>query len=228
MTTILNPWLVIPVDTCAEGDFDAFAECQLSGFDQPKSEVWALYMIPDGAPLPDPWTSEGGWTGVIDNTDTTGTKGRYMAGKGSFLEVESEQVNLSEGRYQEVKGRVHELRFRVLQMHAGHIVFGKWLQRNWRGFSVYLSTVGDKLIGGSSGIKPYFVDAKFPLGEGDTTREFIDITMRFLLLQFPDRTSDPTNFEPASPNVPAVGGPVWGDGADEWWDFGGGAGADGS
>jgi hypothetical protein len=85
MTEILNPWLVIPVDTCAEGDFDAFAECQLSGFDQPKSEVWALYMIPDGAPLPDPWTSEGGWTGVIDNTDTTGTKGRYMAGKGSFL-----------------------------------------------------------------------------------------------------------------------------------------------
>ena len=66
-------------------------------------------------------------------------------------------------------------------MDEGHYNFGRKLQNNVRSFSIWLETLGERMIGGDIGIKPFYVNADFPLNGENGDRESMIVTMDFFL-----------------------------------------------
>lgn len=217
-----NPFLTVPLDVCEKYELLEFVEDQDSiCYDQKLSEVCGVVILPYKAARPSDWTTIAGLEGVIDNSDLTMTKARYLVGIGSFLPDEKVIVNLANGRVVEVRDRSSTLKFRELNMTEGHRRFGELLQLGWKDFDVYLETNGGRLIGGEFGMRPRFVDSDFPFEEGNNSRERMDVTMTFFFLQQPAMIDSPLNFNNTSgewgdPEVPEG----WGDPEEgEVWGF---------
>lgn len=165
---------------CDDFSLAAFCIDQSGGaYIQRSSQVCALIVLPPTATPPSNWATISGWSGVIDNGDLSGQKGRYLAGIGSFLPFAQNDVILSGGRYEEVQDSQYQLKFSVTDMHPGHVSFGRQLERNWTDFFVWLETLGGRLIGGPNGMSPHLVGAKFPFDSGSASTERIDISMNF-------------------------------------------------
>lgn len=185
-----NPFTVLPITLCDATDLPAFAQCQdTTTYLQYRSQVGGLLILPVGATPPDDWENESDWSGVVDNSDTTNTNAKYLVGRGSFLPNSQTDINLSGGRLLEVRERFYRLVFTVLNMNDGHADFGRKLQKNVRNFDVWIQTIGDRIIGGSTGMRPIFVNADFYFNEGEADREQMIIVMDFAFGQFPDMTS---------------------------------------
>ena len=226
-----NPFTTIPVGVCDDLALPAFSLCQDgTAYEQRYSEVCGIIVLPQDAPKPTNWTTMAGWEGLIKNDDLTGMKGRYLVGIGDFLQTDVIIVNLSDGRRRTTDQRTLRLDHTVLQMHVGHALFGLQLQANKRDFSVWIETVGHRLIGGPNGLFPIFTDADFPFRRGETSREELDIIMEFGLPNFPLTTLlsfaftpegvvDPEEVDPGSGGGTVWGDPtvpeIWGNG-DEW------------
>lgn len=180
--TIGNPFTVLPETLCSDYDLPVFPTCQDSVYySQLHSQISGLVILPYGAAVPGDWTSIDDWSATIDNTDTTGEKARYLVGKGSFLPNQQVQAVLSGGRLTENRERSYRLTFSVLNMDDGHAEFGRKLQNNLRNFTMWLETLGSRMIGGATGIKPFLVNADFPFNGENGDKESMVVTMDFFL-----------------------------------------------
>lgn len=180
--TIGNPFTVLPETLCNDYDLPVFPTCQDSVYySQLHSQISGLVILPYGASVPGDWTSIDDWAATIDNTDTTGEKARYLVGKGSFLPNQQVQAVLSGGRLTENRERSYRLTFSVLNMDDGHAEFGRKLQNNLRNFTMWLETLGSRMIGGATGIKPFLVNADFPFNGENGDKESMVVTMDFFL-----------------------------------------------
>lgn len=179
---MIRPFDILPETLCDDFALPVFPDNQdCTTYAQKRSQVCGLIILPDGATPPDDWTMISGWAGVIDNSDTTGASARYITGVGAFLPKEVITVNLAGGRHISNADRGYTLTLSISNMDAGHMEFGRKLQRNLKNFSVWIQTVGDRLIGGDYGIKPFYVNAEFPFGQGGNDREQITVAMDFFL-----------------------------------------------
>ena len=180
--TIGNPYLDNYATQCQDLDLPVFPTDQdCTNYPQLRSQIAGLIILPNTATAPTDWQDIADWTATIDNTDTTGDKARYLVGKGSFLPQSQVEVNLAGGRVIENRERAYRLTQVIYNMDEGHWNFGRKLQNNLRNFRLWLETLGGRLIGGASGIKPFYVNADFTFGNGNDDREAMVITMDFFL-----------------------------------------------
>ena len=201
-----NPFTTLPITLCGADDLPAFAQCQTgSNYIQLRSQVSALLILPVGATPPDDWELESDWSGVVDNTNTDNTKVKYIVGRGSFLQNGLTEINLSGGRRIENRERFYRLTLNVLNTNDGHADFARKLQKNIRDFDVWIQTLGDRIIGGEYGMRPFYVNADFLFTEGNNDREVIQIVMDFAFEHFPEMTSMVADFN-GTPIEPAPAG----------------------
>ena len=201
-----NPFTTLPITLCGADDLPAFAQCQTgTSYIQLRSQVGGLLILPVGATPPTDWELESDWSDVVDNTNEDNTKAKYLVGRGSFLPNGITEVNLAGGRLIENRERFYRLTFNVVNTNDGHADFGRKLQKNIRDFDVWIQTIGDRIIGGSVGMRPVYVNAEFPFAEGNNDREVIQIVMDFAFEHFPAMTSMVADFN-GTPITPAPAG----------------------
>ncbi len=201
-----NPFTILPDTLCDAFDIPALAQCQdTTTYLQLRSQVGGLLILPVGATPPDDWELQSDWASVVDNSATDNSKAKYLVGRGSFLPNGIVDINLAGGRLIENRERFYRLTFVVLNMNDGHTGFGKKLQKNIRNFDVWILTIGDRMIGGEKGLRPYYVNADFVFNEGNDDREQMIVTMDFVFEQFPAMTSMLPDFN-GTPIAPPDGG----------------------
>ena len=170
----------LPFNVCDNYDIEQFPVQQdCTNYPLRQSQICGVVCLPTGATLPSDWTTIEGWAGVIDNTDTSGTKARYLVGIGSFLPAEKNVVSLAGGRAEYISERRWQLLFDVLNMNDGHLYFGIMLQGGFKSFNVWIETRGGRMIGGPNGMAPFLVDADTPFGRGENDKERLVIDMAF-------------------------------------------------
>ena len=175
-----QPFLFVPPGICDDLALPAFPTAQdCTTYSLRLSQVCAAIILPDGATPPTDWSTYEGWAGTIDNSDLTGTKARYLVGIGSFLPTNQVIVDLGEQRLEEVRDREYTFQHAVLNMALGHLNFGRQIEQGYKDFGIWLETLGGRIVGGPKGMRPVFVDAKFPLEGGKSSTERMDLTMKF-------------------------------------------------
>lgn len=185
-----NPFTVLPITQCGNVEIPALAQCQdTTTYLQLRAQVSGLLILPIGATPPDDWETANDWAGAVDNSTTDNSTAKYLVGRGSFLPNGVVEVNLAGGRAVETREHFYRLAFSVLNTNDGHADFARKLQRGIRDFDMWVQTVGDRIIGGPEGMRPYFVNADFLFSEGNNDRETILITMDFAFDNFPDMTT---------------------------------------
>lgn len=198
----VNAFTFLPADLCGDldlPDFPASQDC--TSYPQLNSEVCGIIVRPEGASAPVTWYSLSEWydEGKIDNTDPA--KAHYIMGIGSFLPTQSVVASLAGGRVEETRERTQRLILNVLNMDAGHIQFGRDLQRNNKNFTFYVVTIGGTYQGtsnpvtnnriisnswaGVTGMKPSFVDCLFSFNEGENSKESMSVIIDTEFLEFP-------------------------------------------
>ena len=192
---LFNPFTYLPSTQCDAWNLPAISTCQDgTTYVQRRSEVTALLMLPIGATPPGSWENLADWVNTIDNTSTNDTKGKYLVGIGSFLPDSQVEVVLSGGRMREFRERTYRLSMNILNIDDGHSDLCRKLQTGSRRFNFWILTVGDRLVGGTKGMRPVQVNAEFVLASGDGSREVWQITMTTTFLQFPAMTAQAVDF----------------------------------
>ncbi len=180
-----NPFTYLPPDVCAETDLPDFNLNQdCTSFDIDRAEICGVIIRPEGALAPVDWRDLTDWeASYIDNADPAAA--HYITGIGTFQPLEKTTVTLAGGRVNENRERSYRVLFSVLNTDEGHADFGRQLQTNKKDFTFYLYTVEGRMVGGSSGLNPAYVDADFPFGSGDA-RETINLTIDTDFISFPE------------------------------------------
>ena len=178
-----NAFTYLPPDVCGDVSLPAFPQGQdCTDYEQLISQVCGLIALPFGVDPASSWQSVSGWGSDVDNTDTTNQKAKYLVGIGSFLPLDSGQISLAGGRLQRNEQRTQRLILQVFNFDAGVKNFGRRLQRNQKNFSCFIETVDGRMIGGASGIKPFYVDADFEWAEQGVEKMTIKLDFAFLNL----------------------------------------------
>jgi len=192
---LYNPFTVLPSTLCENWNIPAISTCQDEPtYRQRRSEVYGLLLLPTGAEPPGNWENIADWVNTVDNTNTNDTKAKYLVGIGSFLPDTQVEVSLAGGRLIENRERTYRLNMAVLNIDDGHTALCRKLQTNARRFNFWLITLGDRLVGGPSGIRPQRVNADFVLASGNNSREVWNITFAATFLQYPEMTSQAIDF----------------------------------
>ncbi len=181
-----NPFTYLPVNMCGDPELPEFPVIQdCVSYSQYRSEICGILIRPFSALTPPVlWRQFSAWSSRIDNADPAET--HYIVGRGGFLQSSAETVSLADGRLVENRERVQRLSFSVLNMNEGHADFGRSLQSNYKGFYFWLHTVDNRVMGGSSGMRPIFVDAEFPFAPGKDSRETMNITIDTEFINAPE------------------------------------------
>lgn len=162
------------------------------------SQIAGIVMLPLGAALPTDWQSAQAFLDAIDNTETAGRKGKYFIGIGDI--PESEDITVRLGRtHQEIIGRRWTLNFAPGMAVASQYAFLQNLQKTRRNFRFWFATMGGRLLGGASGIRPDFVSAKTIYGGGVEDLEAAKLILQWQAMVEPDRTHLPELFDIDSP-----------------------------
>ena len=181
-----NPFTYLPVDVCGDLDIPNFPVIQdCTSYAQLRSEISGLLIRPPtalGAPIT--WYNFSSWSVRIDNEDHDAV--HFIAGRGGFLQTEKETVVLADGRVEENRERTSRLTFSILNMDDGHVDFARKLQANKRDFFVWAYTLGGRVIGGHSGMRPVFTDAEFPFAQGKDSRESVTLIIDVEYQSFPE------------------------------------------
>jgi hypothetical protein len=173
-------------NVCDDYDLQVFPAIQdCTDYPQRLSQICGVIILPIGATKPADWTTIEGWAGVIDNTDTSGAKARYLVGVGSFLPVGENVVRLAGGRSEHYGDRRWQCAFDVLNMDTGHLDFGKRLQGGYKAFNVWIETVGGRLIGGEEGMSPFLVNSKTPFEKSSNSTERLETIFDFFFPAVP-------------------------------------------
>lgn len=185
-----NPFTVLPITACDPYTLPVFPACQVTTtYDQKRSQIGGLFVIPTGADKPTDWGTADDWTDVIDNSVTDGTKGHYLVGRGSFLPLSAVEVNLAGGRVQKVSERLYRFAFTVVNLNDGHADFVRRIQNGQANFDFWLQTIDSRIIGGATGMRPFLVNADILFTEGKDDREAATFIFDTWLWNFPDMTA---------------------------------------
>ena len=186
MKYIFNPFTTLPFSLC-DDRLPLVPACQTgTNYPQYLSQICAIILLPVTADPPTDWTSADAWAAVIDNDDYQDFRAKYLVVKGSFSPQNTTEIQLSGGRAVETRARLYRFSGSTWNMNSGHMRLARRFQDNVRGFTVWLETLGGRLIGGETGMMPFFVDAEPILGGGNEDRERIDFTIDFYLSSFPE------------------------------------------
>lgn len=184
------------------------------------SQIGAIIFFSDGLPLPTDWTDEESFCNALNNTDEQ--KGKYLAGIGSLAAPEKTKPALARG-VEKVTMRKYTIEFEVKNLSDTNEAFLKTLQCGFRGFNFWYQTIGGRIYGNPSGIRPAFVDVDFPLDGGRDDYERAVITIKFCSLTDPQwvdfsllecvrRKEQPIPQVWGNPET----GEVWGGGGGVW------------
>lgn len=122
------------------------------------SQITGVIMMPLGAALPTDWASAESFLERLDNTDTTGAKGKYFLGIGSLAPATDVLVPLGRN-HNHIALRKWSLNFAPQIGYSSQYAFLQSLQRSRRNFRLWFATLGGRLIGGANGIRPEFITA---------------------------------------------------------------------
>jgi len=142
------------------------------------SEVSNVLLLPVGAGLPSSWSTFSSLQAIIDNSDTTGAKGKFIAGKGEI--PDPEQVNAVLGRV-DVKqlGKIFTLRMEIPVWCVAYYEMLRTLQKNPLHLHVWYFTTGGAAFGGATGIRPFYIDCTLPNRLGAESVEVGFLTIRW-------------------------------------------------
>lgn len=177
---------VLPFDVCNEYVLPAFPDDQeCTNYSVLLSQICGLIIVPIGANKPTNWQTLAGWSGVIDNDDQSGTKGRYLAGIGSLLPVGKKTVELGNGRREIITDRRYRLDLTVNHRAPGHVEFVKMLEGGYRFFDCWVETIGGRIIGGAAGVRPFVPDGEHLFDGEGTSIEAMRIVLDFFFPAIP-------------------------------------------
>lgn len=155
------------------------------------SQVAGLIVLPLGAALPTEWSNATAMLDTIDNTDTTGQKGRMFLCTGGIERADDIDVTLGRGNVRTVR-RAWTLEALPLWFENEQYAFLRFMQRrNNRAWRVWVITKGGRLLGGPSGIRPDFITAGIAYSSGKDDREQVRLTIRWFGDVEPDRANVP-------------------------------------
>lgn len=175
-----NAFTILPYDVCGETTIEAFPDDQdCTNYNVLHSQICGLIIVPVGANKPTNWQTLAGWSGVIDNGDQTGTKGRYLAGIGSLLPAGKKTVELGGGRREIHTDRRYRLTLSVNNYAPGHIAFTRMLEGGYRNFDCWMETLGGRIIGGAEGVRPFVPDGEHLFDGENTSVETMRIVLDF-------------------------------------------------
>ena len=211
-----NQWLDCPTDCDSSALLPAISQEQdCTNYPIENSQIYALYLFPDGATLPSPWSTSAGWEGVLQNpVNTPGVPvGKWLAGFGGIPESDTQVVVYPKRRLR-VSKRTFTLEFEVRNMSLAQYEFMRALQCGDVDFVFWVQTVAGKLYGGPDGMRPLSIRVSMPLGIGFDDVEKAVITIKFCAdgnppfvgLDISPEYSDPGNAW-GDPDT----GEVWGD-----------------
>ncbi len=161
-------------------------ECQ----DPPvQSEICSLYF--GGTELPTDWTTPAGWTGVIDNTDTSGEKTKCLVGRGS--KSEPEETNVEGAKNQDFTiEETTTIEFEVLNPHNQEVfAFLQQLKCNKYRGRIWFETLGCCLVGGERGIPVSSVKVSFPYESGRESYKKAIVRVTYKCTQEPPLIENP-------------------------------------
>lgn len=186
--------MYLPPDICGDLALPNFPQIQdCTSYSQLYSEVAGVIFMPviEGISFSD-WLADGLVPGNWEDFDewtfgnNTDANAHLLIGRGSFLETDAALLTLAGGRVEENRERIMRLTLNVLNMDAGHIEWGRKLQRNARAFQFWVYTNGGRIIGGQYGMKPYFTNAIFAWQQGRENRESMQLIIDTEILSVPE------------------------------------------
>jgi hypothetical protein len=191
----LNQFLNCP-DDCSSplilGAIPAKQDC--TAYKQKYSQVKAVFILPDGAPLPTDWTQIDDWVAVINNNATTNDLGRYLFGEGEIPAPE-ETVSDYADRQQKVDTYRYTINHTIKNLEDLQYDFLKLLQCGDTNFSFWYLGIDDDIFGGPSGICPLSVKVTFPRGGGRDDKESAVLSITWEADGDPERAAVPGIFD---------------------------------
>lgn len=192
----MNRFITVGSELC-ETNLPSIPQCQdkltYSFF---ASQIRGIILLPTTAPLPSDWTTSDGWDGIIDNSETAGQKGKYLAVIGSLSDNRVE-TQFPKGRKQ-IIARDYQLNATYKRMDSDSYEFMKYMQRFTYDHRLrfWYETSGGNLFGGPEGIRESLIDIKMPLEGELNSYEKAVIEIQFRADTAQRRTTTPfTSFE---------------------------------
>lgn len=142
------------------------------------SQICGIIILPADARGPSNWQSASDWESVIDNSDTTGLKAKYIGGVGSLPNPTKETVTIGKTT-KIVRDRLFRLTLETTRISSATLEVADWFRCNYRNFKFWFETVEGRLFGGPTGISVCFSDADMPLGGGVNDLVTISLILEF-------------------------------------------------
>lgn len=185
----MNTFLTCPADcdTALDlGAIDVNQDC--TAYQQKYSQVCDLIIQPDAANAPLNWAGAptvAAVAGEVDNTNTDGTKSKWLVGEGGVA-VPEKITDEYPKRKSKTSFRTYTLIFNVKNLSDEQYAFLQQIQCGNTDFKIWYANVGGHIYGGATGIDITYIDADLPLGEGRDDKEIGTITVQW------DADGDPT------------------------------------
>lgn len=167
------------------GPVEVVQDC--TAYDQVFSQVCGVILLPNSADLPADWTDPAEWALAIDNSITGTAKGRYLIGEGEIDEPD-EDIDDYPYRQRRVSNRLYTVELTIKNLSLIQYDFLRQLQCGWVRFRFWIETVGGRLFGGETGIKPLLVGVSFIYSGGRDDREAAVLTLQYESDGDPPRT----------------------------------------
>jgi hypothetical protein len=188
----INSFLSCPADCDTTFTLPAIAadqDCTTVTFNY--SQVCGIYFVLVDADDPLTWTDPAAPTataGAIDNTNTDGTKVKYLVGRGGMAAPEKTELSVFK-RKTKVVNRRFTLTLTVDNMTDANYEFLRKLQCGDTSGTFYFEDVADFIYGPEGGITPRSVDVDFIHGEGDD-----DVQSAQVIIVFDSNDGNPPRF----------------------------------
>lgn len=176
------------------------------------SQVAGVLIFPFSAAIPAPWNASTAWLNMVDNTDTVGLKGKYLAVEGSFLPSGSVVAAPANDRRNYITERRYEFLGKTSRFELSMSNFVRTNMQTLRPrYRCWIETVGGRIIGGQNGLIPFIHDVSPVFNGGRSDKEQIDIKLTFLCTRFPESFVSPGIVYGSGTGL------FWGDGNNEIW-----------
>ena len=187
--------LFLPDCGCDEVVSPAFEDvsesCPLPLVESEVKRLFLSHVVPAGTHVsPADWTLLADWTAVIDNSNTTGTKVKWLRGKGSVASTPGAEI-IRSGHVKTTLEDTNTLTFTVDSISPEIYSFLQAIKNCPSLFYIWIETVGGFLFGAPLGIKVSSKVIPFKLDEGVDAYETYQIILEWKANTFPLRIVSP-------------------------------------
>lgn len=192
----MNTFLACPADcdtALTLGAIDTNQDC--TSYAQKYAQISDLIIKPDAANAPLNWTGAptvAAVAGEIDNTNTDGTKSKWLVGEGGIV-APDKVVDEYPKRKTKVNFRTYTLTFNVKNLGDDQYDFLRQLQCGSTDFKIWYANVGGHIFGGANGIDILSIDCDFIYSEDRNAKEIATVTITW-----------ESDGDPARGNTPAA------------------------